>query len=287
MHTVPGPRASLPAVGATALAAVLLSSLVACTGPSVDDELAIDDATEGADDGKADGDGTYTYYFIEFDARRCASPFCGGYFYWLANAGSTKCLDGTRQDRCYAATADWSASGLDDSGMGKVNAAQGSLLVRATIRRRDWGPELGDHGELRVTEAWPGQWPVAHDGVIARIQPATGACTTSPCPTLRERKLNSSARANLVDVGLVDAGVSPDEAADLLANLPIIIAGDRYWIDGARARSVTQLWRRAENDQCPIIDCAAPPPGCHYEGMVFSPCDAQTCGTLVCTEPPF
>ncbi len=33
---------------------------------------------------------------------------------------------------------------------------------------------------------------------------------------------------------------------------------------------------------CPIIDCAAPPPGCHYEGMVFSPCDQQTCGSLVC-----
>ena len=33
---------------------------------------------------------------------------------------------------------------------------------------------------------------------------------------------------------------------------------------------------------CPIIDCAAPPDGCHYEGAVFSPCDQQTCGTLVC-----
>jgi hypothetical protein len=35
-------------------------------------------------------------------------------------------------------------------------------------------------------------------------------------------------------------------------------------------------------DSCPIIDCAAPPDGCHYDGAVFSPCEAQTCGTLVC-----
>ena len=35
-------------------------------------------------------------------------------------------------------------------------------------------------------------------------------------------------------------------------------------------------------ESCPIIDCAAPPAGCHYEGAVFSPCDQQTCGSLVC-----
>ena len=35
-------------------------------------------------------------------------------------------------------------------------------------------------------------------------------------------------------------------------------------------------------ESCPIIDCAAPPAGCHYEGMVTSPCDQQTCGKLVC-----
>jgi hypothetical protein len=35
-------------------------------------------------------------------------------------------------------------------------------------------------------------------------------------------------------------------------------------------------------ESCPIIDCAAPPAGCHYEGAVFTPCDQQTCGSLVC-----
>lgn len=37
---------------------------------------------------------------------------------------------------------------------------------------------------------------------------------------------------------------------------------------------------------CAIIDCAAPPPGCHYEGMITAPCEAQTCGTLICEPPP-
>jgi hypothetical protein len=35
-------------------------------------------------------------------------------------------------------------------------------------------------------------------------------------------------------------------------------------------------------ESCPIIDCAAPPAGCHYEGAITSPCDQQTCGKLVC-----
>lgn len=34
--------------------------------------------------------------------------------------------------------------------------------------------------------------------------------------------------------------------------------------------------------ECPILVCAAPPDGCHYEGTRFFPCKQQTCGNLVC-----
>ena len=287
MKPSPSSTPSSRVVLTAALAALVLVPLAGCASGGGDDELAVDDAS-AEDDGKSDGAGTYTYYLVEHDDRRCASPFCGGYFYRLANARTTRCLDGSRQDRCYAASADLTPTGLDDTGLARLDAGQGIQLMRATVRRRDWGGGVGVHGELRVTEAWAGQWPVEHDGVLVRVEPSGIECITTPCPSLQERKLNSSARAVLAELGWAEAGASADEAAAAMNALPIIIAGDRYRVGGQKARTVTQLWLRAENEQCAIIDCAAPPEGCHYEGMQFTPCDQQTCGTLVCTDPsPF
>ncbi len=265
------------------IASTLLAALAACTGPAVQDELAIDDATEGADD-KADATGTYTYYFVEQDIRKCVSPFCGGVFYKLANATKTKCIDGTKQERCYAASADWDRAHLDDSGLAKADAAKGSKLVRATIAKKDWGFGLGVFGELRPTEVWPGQLEVEHDGVLVKVEDNGIRCIT-PCSSLREKKLNASTKADIAELGFAESGATDDQIAQAFEHMlttGLIISGDRYKVSGAKARGVTQFWLRATNDVCPIIDCAAPPEGCHYEGAVSAPCDQQTCGHLSC-----
>jgi len=270
----------------------LLAGLTSCTNAGPEDELALDDATEGVDDAKADSTGTYTYYFIEQDIRRCVSPYCGGMFYRLANATKTKCLDGTKQERCYAASVDWTPANLDSSGLSKLDSAPGSVLVRATIRRKDWGPDLGVFAELRVREAWGGQLAVEeHDGVLVKVELSGVRCSTTPCPFFREKKINASSRASLAELGWDVGGASDEQigaALEQMLDPGLIISGNRYTVSGpggtGKARTVTQFWTRATNDVCPIIDCAAPPPGCNYEGAVFEPCAEQTCGTLVC-EP--
>jgi len=271
-----------------------VAALTGCTQGEVD-ELAVDDATEGPDDDKADGTGTYTYYFIEQDNRKCASPMCGGTFYRLANANTTKCIDGTKQERCYAASTDWSRTNLDDSGFSKLDTAHGSRLVRATIGKLDWGVDLGVFGELRPREVWGGQLPVEHDGVLVKVEASGVKCSTTPCPFFRERKLNSSSKASLAEIGWETSGASDEQigqAIDQMFGPGLIISGNRFTVTGpggkAKGRSVTQFWLRATNDVCQMISCAAPPPGCHYEGFVFKPCDAQTCGQLVCgPDSPF
>lgn len=269
------------------LASFLLAALAACADPAIEDDLAVDDATEGDD--KADAAGTYTYYFIEQDIRKCASPMCGGTFYRLANAGKTKCIDGTKQELCYAASTDWERTGLDDSGFEKINAGKGSTLVRATIGKRDWGSGLGVFGELRPTEVWPGQLDAVHDGVLVKVEDTGVRCLSAPCPSLREKKLNASSKAELAELGFEGSGAGDEQIAQALDQMHatgLIISGDRYKVTGpagsAKARTVTQFWLRATNELCPIIDCAAPPPGCNYEGAVFTPCAQQTCGQLVC-----
>lgn len=270
----------------------LLAGLSACANTAPDDEFAVDDASEGTDDEKADSStGTYTYYFIEQDIRRCVSPYCGGVFYRLANATKTTCLDGTKQEKCYAASADWTPTDLDNTGLAKLDAAPGARLVRATVRRKDWGAGLGVFAELRIREAWGGQLPVEHDGVLVKIEPSGVRCATTPCPFFREKKVNASSRASLAELGWEAGGASDEQigaAIEQMYGPGLIISGDRFTVHGpggtGKGRTVTQFWTRATNDLCPIIDCAAPPPGCNYEGAVFTPCEAQTCGTLVC-EP--
>src|SRR5436190_7587105 len=96
-----------------------LTMTVACTDESsTNDELAGEADVSAGDESKADAiGGTYTYYFVAPDMRRCASPYCGGVFYRLANATKTTCTDGTKQDRCYAASEDWDKLALGDIGM--------------------------------------------------------------------------------------------------------------------------------------------------------------------------
>jgi eight-cysteine-cluster-containing protein len=259
-------------------ALALTAPLVACTEASSVDELDIDDATEG-DDSKADiSTGTYTYYFVQPDYRRCASPYCGGVFYRLANATKTTCVDGTKAERCYAASADWSKLGLGAVGQQKVfdalNTLGGEVLTRSTIARRDWGKGLGRFAHLNPREAWIAQGPGPGSGVVAKVEPTGVRCFTTPCPFFRERKLNSSLRADLGDLDWTAAQVSDELVSTALDRMHfegLIIAGSRFPVTGPGGtmpgRTVSQFWLRA-NDEAPD----APASECRATG-----CSGQIC----------
>lgn len=241
-------------------ALALTIPLAACVDSAVEDELDVDDATEG-DASKADQPGgTYTFYFVEADLRRCASPYCGGVFYRLANAETTRCLDGKKADRCYAAADDFAATGLDDAGMAKVYEALSGLggaplLVRAVVGSKDWGSGLGRFAQLNVKEAWVPQ--VAHDvaGPLAMIEDSGVRCITYPCPSLREKKLNSAVIANIAELQFGPSGATDEQignAFDKMHTDGLIVSGYRSTVTGpagdAKARTVNQFWLRATNE---------------------------------------
>lgn len=239
----------------------------ACTSDVADDELAGDDVTQG--DGKADAAGTATYYRLSPDLRACVAPGCGGVYYELANGRSTRCLDGETARRCYAETVDWAALGLDAATTEKVrDGVAHDLVIRATVRPQK--NSFGTFAELVPSEAWLAQGPNAVDGPLARIEDTGIRCIQAPCPSLRERKLNSSVTATLAEL---DWDVSGAPSAQISAGIAgihgsgLIIAGDRITVTGpggkAKGRTVTQFWLRAE---------AAPVPSC-----VVSGCSGQIC----------
>jgi hypothetical protein len=263
--------------------------LTACTD-QVDDELDVDDATEG-DASKADvAGGTYTYYFVKPDLRRCASPYCGGVFYQLANATTTKCFDGKKAEWCYAAGQDTSRLGLSEVGVGTYieqlnNSAlsDGSkVLVRAVVGYKDWGNGLGSFANLRPSEAWVGQGPGPASGVIAKIEDSGVRCIAAPCPSLREKKLNSSVQAAIADLGWDKSGATDEQigaALDRMHTDGLIVSGYRYTVTGpageAKARSVTQFWLRVTDavaeKQCFVGGCSGQV--CSDQEGVISTCE--------------
>ncbi len=226
---------------------------ISCTdSSSTEDEFAADDLVEISDDAKADLGATSTYYQVKADFRRCASPMCGGVFYKLANAETTRCLDGRKAERCYAASTDWARLGLNDGGVEQATSAlyAGDLIVRASIGRKNWSG-VGTFAELRPTEAWAGEGANVPSGVFTKVELTGVRCITTPCPTFREGKLNSRATANLAELGWDASGATQEQldaaSAELTGN-KLIIVGDRYTVTGPAgsmaARTVVNFYKR-------------------------------------------
>jgi hypothetical protein len=268
-----------------ALSLVAPLATAACTD-TVEDEFLQDDVVD-VDDSKSDiSGGTYTFYTVTRDLRRCASPFCGGYWIKRVNASTTKCHDGRYAESCYVATLDSTRLGLEEAALSKVEGAinsafsHGPVLLRGVFTRKDWGANLGYQGEFRATEAWLGQGPNLPEGPFAMAEDTGVRCFTFPCNSIREKKLNSSATAYLAEIGWDDSGADDEligTAATKLVDDAVIIAGDRYSVRGpggrGKARSATQFYFRAVDEvqaECVKTGCSGQI--CADEN-VFSTCE--------------
>jgi hypothetical protein len=283
----------------------------ACTDSSVNDELDTDDATAG-DASKADEAGTYTYYQVSPDLRACDAPGCGGVFYRLANATSTRCLDGGKAEQCYAATVDWAKLGLGDAALAKVQSAVAhQLLVRATVVR-DIAPNDAPIARLVPSEAWLAQGPNAAEGRLVKVEDSGVRCIAFPCPSNRELKLNSSLTASIAELGWDSSGATREQigrAIEQMHTTGLIVAGDRYTVSGGpggegKARSVTQFWLRATDDAspktCVVTGCSGqicadrpmastcellPEYACYHDPSATS-CEVQADGECGWTQTP-
>ncbi len=124
------------------------------------------------------------FALVERDARKCASPMCGGYFVRAPSYGSTA---------VYVRELDFSQSGLDDVSVQKVlEAPAGELLFKALL-----GPiDPASHTRaLQVLAAWrglPGLTRLSTETLytVEDRNPAI-RCITAPCPNLMAKRLLS------------------------------------------------------------------------------------------------
>lgn len=238
---------------ALSLAAPLAAA--ACTD-TVEDEFLADDVVD-VDDSKSDiAGGTYTFFTVSRDMRRCASPYCGGYWIKRVNASSTKCFDGRYADQCYVPTVDTTRLGLGEAALSKVNgaidgSANGAVVLRGVFTRKVW-QGVGTFGEFRASEAWLGQGANIPEGPFVMAEDTGVRCFTFPCNSIREKKLNSSATAYLAEIGWDASGADEEligTAATKLVDDAVIFAGERYNVTGpggrGKARTATNFYFRA------------------------------------------
>ena len=258
-----------------ALVAMSVLSVSACASTGVEDELAGESSTDDAVDGKADGavDGAYTYFEVWADYRKCAAPFCGGFYLKRLNRSTTVCANGSSKSSCYVPSLDWSESELSDTLQAQlIDAAnRGAMsygaiaLVRGRMASKTY-PGQGNLGKFVVTEAWVAETDSVSDGVFAKIHDNGVRCITTPCPTIGEKGLNSSNKANVHALDWSHGGFSSAQIETLsnaIFTRPsgVIIAGDRYTFTEhsvkAKGRTVTAAYRRLEDVQpCYVGGCS-------------------------------
>lgn len=182
--------------------------------------------------------GSTAVYTVRVDPRLCPSPLCGGYWVALANGARTRCADGLRQPRCYAARA------VDARGNPLGGIPEGAL-ARGTI-----GPGPDDLGELvtRAVYAPAGTAPVS--GGYYRVVDTRIRCVRAPCFSYRATQVNGSTRTMISGVDLAAARLTARSLARARAALRTknglyVRGGFTTGLDGGRVLHATRLFLRA------------------------------------------
>ena len=178
-------------------------------------------------------DSTSTYYTVQRDFRRCASPLCGGYFIKRVNQTVTRCADGVSKSRCYISSIDW-------NDQPEVEAER--ALLRGTVESKVF-PQFGNLGTLRVTESWQAVSERQPTGVFYRVRDLGIRCITHPCLTHHAAKLNSTVDRNVAGVDLMRAGANEEliskASKEMTSADGILVAGSTVSVKGPAGRAAT------------------------------------------------
>lgn len=175
-----------------------------------------------------------TYYVVtRIDPRMCPTPLCGGVYVKQVNRMLTRCADGKLEQDCYAPILDWSALGLSDS---EVRRLEDDFRARRLVARAELRIVASPYGPLAslvVSDAWRGVTGHTPASLVFGLQPSGIVCITYPCPVLDAVRLNQSKRRRIHGVDLAASGA---DAAQIEAGLGALYQGPGLLVAGARMR---------------------------------------------------
>jgi hypothetical protein len=154
-----------------------------------------------------------TYLVTGQDLRKCAFPFCGGYYVKAVNQPLTKCTDGSYARSCHAVLLNTDALGWTDEQRAKFQESfgAGKALVQGNLAKGDIQGISAD--VLTVYDAWQGQTARKPAGSFYVVRDTGIRCITTPCPSLSAQLLNSAQPATTPDLDLSATGATDEQIA--------------------------------------------------------------------------
>lgn len=198
------------------------------------------------------------FLIVSRDLRRCASPYCGGYFISLANQKTTQCPNGRSGATCYVSSVDLSAIGLDP---GQASAVlEGNTVVRGRIVPRRGFPGIGD---LVGRAAWRAPTDPRPTEPLYRAEFNGTVCITFPCPSIDQSRLNTAELQTVSEVDLTSApGTDQDRAegqdAIFSGGQGLIVSGHNVVVENAGPAGDANLLQ-AEQFFLPVTPKATSP----------------------------
>lgn len=176
------------------------------------------------------------YVELRRDVRRCAAPFCGGFFVDRVNRALTRCADGTRAAECYVSELEFGELGLSAGQQGEIASAPETFVLRGDIVA-DPDPSLP--GRFAVSEAWQGHASVSATGAFFRVTSSGIVCITSPCPSFDAERLERRGETRpIAEVDLDAVGVDVSAAfAQIDTAEGLLVAGRTTLVTGPAGRA--------------------------------------------------
>lgn len=189
-------------------------------------------SADGSEDELSSSASSFGYFIVTHrDARKCASPMCGGFFVKRVNQATTTCADGSQQVECYVSAITLNGIGLSAHEADDFRTAleSGHALVKArTYKSTSNGVTLGT---LKASEGWIGATGSSPDGTFYRTADNGIRCVKAPCPSTTAYELNGSDNHNVIEVRLTGTATPADPAtldraaAALATTDGILVAG--------------------------------------------------------------
>ena len=164
------------------------------------------------------------------DYRRCAWPFCGGYFVKAVNKSLTQCIDGTLQPECYVTEIIYGEGTVNHRGSFANKTPLlliGQIEPRYSIDFHNLGLFVAKAAFRSATDKTATRkfYGVTNNGIV---------CITTPCFSYDQILLNSTNRiTKLSDVNLEMSGATPD---DILAAQLLLANGEALYGSGVNQK---------------------------------------------------
>ncbi len=172
------------------------------------------------------------YVRVQMDFRKCASPYCGGFFISALNKRALLCSDGSKSERCYVAEIDWSRTGLGSSQIQDLEnaTATGAVIVFGKMRPFDDFIDVKPNtlGVLDAGRAWIAATDAEPKGYFFQVEDLGIRCITTPCYYMRATYLNWFKSLTISGLNLNGVGADSDQierAWDALADGRLLVAG--------------------------------------------------------------